>query len=116
MGKPLSVTGAVHFPQGSIVEHAAKMYVRLLNVSYADAPSKTEAEQIIEVPPGSPDWLRFVINLEAVEPATHYAVSVHVDIDGDGKISRGDYITTQRYSVLTFGRSNHVAVDVQRVD
>jgi hypothetical protein len=45
-----------------------------------------------------------------------YAISVHVDIDGDGEIGIGDYISMERYPVLTYGYPNHVTVRVKRID
>jgi hypothetical protein len=44
-----------------------------------------------------------------------YQVRVHVDVDKDGKVSRGDYITTESYPVLTFGHPSRVRVRVRPV-
>ena len=44
-----------------------------------------------------------------------YAVRVHVDIDGDGQVSRGDYLNMESYPVLTYGHPSRVTVRVQEV-
>jgi hypothetical protein len=41
---------------------------------------------------------------------------VLVDLDGDGKISKGDYISMQSYPVLTFGSPSEVTIEVKQVE
>ena len=39
-----------------------------------------------------------------------------VDVDGDGKVSVGDYISMQSYPVLTFGYPREVTIEVKKVE
>jgi hypothetical protein len=39
-----------------------------------------------------------------------------VDIDGDGKISKGDYINVVNCPVLTYGNPKQIEVEVERVE
>jgi hypothetical protein len=42
-----------------------------------------------------------------VDPRAHYVVTAHADLDGDGEVSVGDYVTVESYPLLTWG---HLAV------
>lgn len=44
-----------------------------------------------------------------------YIVRVHIDVDGDGAVSQGDYITTGYYPVTSRGNPTDITVAVQRV-
>jgi hypothetical protein len=43
-------------------------------------------------------------------------VRVHVDLDKDGEVSVGDYISMESHPVLTYGHPDHVEVAVQKVE
>ena len=42
-------------------------------------------------------------------------IRVHIDVDRDGRVSRGDYITMESYPVLTWGHPDRVTVRVREV-
>jgi uncharacterized lipoprotein YbaY len=97
---------------------SATIYVRLEDVSRVDALSKTVAEQVLHnVSHQAGHQSQLAINLRGTTPdeRASYAVYVHVDVDGDGKVSRGDYISMESYPVLTFGYPNRVTVRVREV-
>jgi uncharacterized lipoprotein YbaY len=97
----------------------ATVYVRLEDVSQADAPSRVAGEQVIHNvsrPPGRPRLLPINLRSEMPKERSSYVVRVHVDVDGDGQVSRGDYITMESYPVLTFGHPNWVTVRVHEVE
>jgi hypothetical protein len=48
------------------------------------------------------------------DPTGMYIVSVHIDVDGDGQASAGDYITTGYHEVAAEGASD-LEVRVQKV-
>ena len=95
---------------------SAKIYVRLLNTSMADAPSAVVAEQVIDHIASSVSKLVFRLEPDSIEERDTYIVSVLVDVDGDGKISKGDYISMQSYPVLTFGAPSEVTIEVKQVE
>ncbi len=96
----------------------ATVYVRVLDTSRADAPARRIAEAVRPVARLDAvvrDGLPFSIALESLDPRARYEVDVLVDLDGDGKISAGDYLSTQAYPVLTRGYPDRVDVLVQPV-
>jgi uncharacterized lipoprotein YbaY len=117
MGEPL-VTGEILLPAGVALPARAVAYVRLLDTSLADAPSITIAEQIIkDVAAQNAKWgsIKFALHGELRDARANYIVSVHVDVDLDGLVSVGDYISMQSYPVITFGYPDHVAVQTAQV-
>ena len=112
------VKGEIIFEGKPDLPASAKAYVRLLNTSLADAPSTTVAEQVIDhvarfVSKG--EKVAFVLEADSINERDTYTVSVLVDIDGDGKISQGDYISMQSYPVLTFGSPSEVTIEVKKI-
>jgi len=96
----------------------ATAYIRLENVSRADAASPVVAEQIIHNvthETGKPTRLQFCLSVPTPDEKVSYAVRAHVDLDGDGQVSRGDYISMESYPVLTYGYPHQVAVRVREV-
>lgn len=109
------VTGKVVFDEGSRAFSDAIVYARLLDVSRVDAASDIVAESVLHAV--SLDMRRetsftFSIPGQLPEPSARYEVTVHIDVDKDGKLSKGDYFTTQSYPVLTHGYPDHVIVRV----
>lgn len=111
------VEGEIRFPPGAPTFVGATVRVRLLDVTRADAPSRTVAE--LTIPhvshSGGPRGIAFALAAKGVDPRAHYIVQVHVDVNGDGRVSRGDFITTESYPVLTFGHPNRVIARVRPV-
>jgi len=118
MEKPL-VSGEIQFAEQPHLPSDAKAYVRLSDVSMADAPSRLIAEQVLtdvaeKANSGKP--IPFVLYDTIQDPQASYAISVLVDVDDDGRISRGDFINMQSYPVLTFGYPSHLTVQVKKVN
>ena len=114
----LLVQGEVHFEQPPNLPLGATAYVRLLDTSLADAPSSIVAEQVLtgiaaDANAGRP--LLFALYGTPPNARASYTVSIWVDVDSDGRISSGDYLTMQSYPVLTYGYPNQVTVQVRRV-
>lgn len=118
VSKPV-VKGEIKFAGKPELRTSAKTYVRLLDTSLADGPAKVVAEQVIEHIAGSlgkGEKVAFVLEPNSIDERSTYTVSVLVDLDGDGKISKGDYISMQSYPVLTHGYPNQVTIEVKRVE
>ncbi|HEX5734974.1 MAG TPA: YbaY family lipoprotein [Blastocatellia bacterium] len=118
MDKPL-VSGEILFAEQPHLPSDVKAYVRLSDVGMADAPSRLVAEEVLtdiaqKANSGKP--IPFVLYGALQDQRGSYAISVLVDVDGNGKISSGDFINMQSYPVLTFGYPSHVAVQVKKVN
>lgn len=112
------VTGEILFAQEAHSFSGATVYVRLEDVSLADAPARVVAEQVISdlsYEAGSQAKLEFRLDGEIPDERASYSVCVHVDLNGDEKVSRGDYISMESYPVLTFGYPKQVSVRVHEV-
>jgi uncharacterized lipoprotein YbaY len=111
------VSGTILLPHDAPAAQGVPIYVRLLETSYADAPARVIATQqlhAVRLEGGSSH--PFELTIERLDPKGHYIIDAHVDLDRDGRIGRGDYITMMSHPVLTFGRPDRIAVEVRRVD
>ena len=116
MSKELLVTGEVVFEKGARPFKAAAVYIRLEDNSRADAGSVVVAEQVVrDFSYKKGAGLEFKLYGEPPGEHADCNVRVHVDVDGDGEVSTGDYITMESYPVLTYGRPKHVSVTVREV-
>jgi putative lipoprotein len=112
------VTGAIRFPEGTPAFVDATVRISLLDVTRADAPSRVVAEEAISHaihPGGAGEGFAFALRAGAIDARGRYVIRVHVDVDGDGRVSQGDYVSMASYPVLTFGHATHVVVDVRRI-
>ncbi len=112
------VKGKVTFEEKAPPFTGATMYVRLENVTLADAAAEVVADYVernVAFDPKIDKDLSFAIAGKAPDPQASYAVRVHIDIDGDGEVSLGDFISTQSYPVLTFGYPREVSILVRQV-
>jgi uncharacterized lipoprotein YbaY len=117
MSEPL-VAGEVLLPAHSILPSGAVAYVRLLDTSLADAPAMIVAEQVIRDVAKTiarRGQIRFALYGKIQNPQGSYTVSVHIDVDEDGRIGKGDYINMQSYPVITFGYPSHIKVETVQV-
>jgi uncharacterized lipoprotein YbaY len=96
----------------------ATVYVRLEDVSRADAAATVIAEQVLRRVvhrQGRRATLAFELHGPAPDEQATYAVRVHVDVDGDGRVSPGDYISVESHPVLTFGYPRQIEVRVREI-
>ncbi|MBW3572919.1 MAG: YbaY family lipoprotein [Gemmatimonadetes bacterium] len=108
------VAGQVRLAPGPC-PRAAAAWVRVEDVGRVDAASVPVAEQRVEVPAGAASF-RFDLRVEHHEARGAYALSVHVDVDGDGQVGVGDFINVQRYPVLTGADGDAAAVEARRIE
>jgi uncharacterized lipoprotein YbaY len=114
----LLVRGEVRFEERAPSFSGATLYVRLEEVTTADAAARIVSEEVrrdVALDPGADERLTSSLTGGAPNPRASYSVRAHVDIDGDGQVSAGDFISTQSYPVLTSGHPDQVSVLVQRV-
>lgn len=86
--------------------------VRVVDASLEDAPSIEVATGSISLAGPGPHAFSIPFT---VKPNVRYVVQAHVDVDGDGQVSKGDFITMESYPVFN-GYDATVDIEVKRVD
>ena len=112
------VKGEITFAEEPPLFAGATMYVRLEKIIAADTAAEVVAEYVergITLGPKIKGILSFAIAGEALDPQGSYAVRVHIDIDNDGEVSQGDFISTQSYPVIPFGYPQQISILVRQV-
>ncbi|WP_164999236.1 YbaY family lipoprotein [Methanohalophilus profundi] len=111
--------GAVTFD--SLEEPFSNVTVNITieDVSLADAPStiigQTTLENVSRNNITDSD-IPFEISYRTLREGHTYSLSAHVDVDGDGVISGGDYLSTQHVDVPYSGVENVVEVPVELIE
>ncbi len=95
----------------------ATVYIRLDDVSLADAPSTVISETTLEnVSVGPEDNIvPYSLGFPELEARRMYSLYVHADVDGDGKVSKGDYVTTMYNGVPADQETVNMDVTVELV-
>ena len=106
-----TVQGLLAFAPGAAAP-AATAKVRVVDVTFADAPSIEVAAVSVALSGSGPHAFTIPVN---VRPGVRYAVQAHVDVDGDGETSKGDFITMESFPVFN-GYPSTVEITVKRVD
>ena len=89
-----------------------------MDVSRADAAASTVSEyRISSLPAGTNTSykINFELTADVVDSRGSYILAAHVDLDGDGKVSIGDYITKESFPISVQSPSAYYAVRVRRV-
>jgi uncharacterized lipoprotein YbaY len=97
----------------------ATVHVQLEDVSYADAPSSVVSEQVIpnvSHESGTEHTLEFALYGDIPDEKGRYIVTVRVDLQGQGRVIRGDYLSMESYPVLTHGNPNQISVQLREVN
>ena len=81
----------------------ATVYLKIEDTSHIDAPSITVAEKELKdiAIGGETSPINFSIQFRP-KKGNRYELFVHIDVDGDGKISIGDYINIISYPINSF--------------
>jgi uncharacterized lipoprotein YbaY len=114
------VSGEIRFPPLKRPLREARVRVRVDDVSSVDAPARTLAETEagpVSAAIGEACRIPFTVEVDdsEIDPRAHYVVAAHADLDGDGEVSVGDYVTMESYPVLTRGNSASAEVEVREV-
>ena len=102
-----SVTGAVMYLQRIALSPEAVMEVKLVDVSRADAPAETLAEQRITSPGQVPVKFEISYDPSKIDPRHTYAVQARITEGG-----RLRFISTRSYPVITRGNPNTIEIRV----
>ena len=106
----MQIEGEIIFSEESASFNNATVIIKVEDVRYADASATVSAEQRltnISRLAGSTKTLPFNLEFTAPSALTNYSLRVHVDLDQDGQVSCGDFVTTQSYplnKLLSFAR------------
>jgi hypothetical protein len=116
MQQARTISGTIRFQNVTRSAQNVTVYVRIDETSHADAAAARLAEVVlhgVSIFPGSPP-LGFTMRELIPRASGRYSVRVHADVDGDGRVSRGDYISMQSYPVLLTGENSDVIDIVAR--
>jgi uncharacterized lipoprotein YbaY len=97
----------------------ATVHVQLEDVSYADAPSRVVAEQVIpdvSHESGTEHTLKFALYGDVPDEKGRYIVTARVDLQGQERVIRGEYLSVESYPVLTHGNPNQISVRLREVN
>ncbi len=106
-----AVTGLVNSQAATPLPAGAIATVTLADVSRADAPAVTIAEQVISSPEAFPFPFTVIYNLEDIDPRFTYAIGVRIT-DSTGALV---FINTTSYPVITRDNPSTVEVLVEPV-
>lgn len=110
------ILGKIEFPSEDAEFSEATLNVTVQDTQEADARARVLCKQVVGNVSrirGSSEALPFALECEGVRKSPFVTVSVLVDLDGDGCISRGDYINTESYPVQFSPHEMHIRI--QRV-
>ncbi|WP_167880979.1 YbaY family lipoprotein [Methanococcoides sp. AM1] len=99
-----SVQGMVIFDEPVESFSNATIYLKVEDVSLQDVASVVISEDTIDdvsMDAGNIEPLLYMINHPDLDERMTYSLSVHVDVDGDGRLSNGDYYSTWHNPVPT---------------
>jgi hypothetical protein len=117
MSQARTISGTIRFQDVSRPARDVTVYVRVEETSRLDAPASRVAEVVlrgVSILAGSPP-LPFTVPDVVPVPSGRYVVRVHADVDGDGQVSRGDYVSKQSHPVLASADPDVVAVVAHEV-
>lgn len=96
----MRIEGEIFFSEEAVAFVNATVIIRVEDVRYADASAVVVAEQRmtnISLVAGDPITIPFHLECKVPLNCATYSLRVHVDVDLDAQVSRGDYVTTQSY-------------------
>lgn len=119
MSGTTELKGEILFEGGVPLLSKATVRVQLQDVTRVDASSRLVAEQVragVSCQPGSDQSMRFNLDIPRnLDEKAFYTLHVHVDRDGSGVVSTGDYITMQSYPVSSRDVHKHFTIVVRQV-
>jgi len=102
----------IKLPEGATLPNRSPLLVELRDTSLADAPAVPIKQVRSSVARGRVKPLRVTIDPGSIPDGT--TVWVHLDVDRDGRVSPGDYITVQSYPAAVHG-PQEMTIQLKRV-
>lgn len=112
-----SLSGTIQLQDVTEAASNATVRVRVQDTSRSDAAASTVAEEVIRgvsIVPGA-QGIPFTVRGIPQNAGARYSVRVHVDVDGSGAVTRGDYVSTQSHPVPATGEPAPVTIVVRPV-
>ncbi len=97
---------------------SATLYVRVQDVSRADAGSTVVAETAlrgISLQAGSDQKVPFQLEVPALSPRGQYIVTAHLDLDNSGTVTPGDYLTMESIPIRESSPRGRLSIPARRV-
>ena len=113
-----ALTVQVVFDAGAPAFQAGTLYGYVEDVSRADAAAKSLGSFVlpdVSHAAGESAGPEFTLEVGVPDPNAQLAVRVHIDLTGNGRYSRGDFITMESYPVLTRGHPSLVTVRLRQI-
>lgn len=95
------------------------IHVSVEDISKQDASSETKSKADypnVNLSTLQNSILPFSMEVPVDDDKLHLVVRVHVDVDKDNDVSRGDFVTTSMFSVLTRGNPDKIDVLVKKIN
>lgn len=107
-------SGKLILPEDMHEADASDVLIEVRDVSLADAPSVVIAEKRLGPLPLRPgEAIEFTIEeVPEVEPRRRLSVRIHVDLDGSGRVTPGDLLTTTSNPVPAVGTPEPLEIRV----
>lgn len=108
------LTGSIAFDPPFVPQGGGVAHVLVEDVTLADAAGRAVAQVHLPLSGLAADSasLPFALAVPDVDATRRYAVRVHIDHAGNGRVEPGDRISVQSYPVLTQGGQSDVTVAV----
>ena len=113
--------GEIVFDQPPQLPPGTVVRIALQDTSEADAPAKVVAELVLKGAAREANErgrVRFVLPFEPVDERASLTLSAHVDLNGGGRLQKGDYINMQSYPVSAVSgkrQRDELSVHVEQV-
>jgi hypothetical protein len=114
-----TVTGVIELPSSLSRSLSATAYVRVEEVTYVDRPAKRLGEATlsdiadVDIERG---FVRFEVTVADPQDRATCTVRAHLDLDGDGLVSRGDWVSTEHTPVLGADDPREIMIKLRRVE
>ena len=114
------ISGRVHIPRPASTRTAKVVWVRVLDISRADAPSQTVAEhQLRDVEIRAGDGVEVISflmdDIQYDDRRADLSVAVHVDWSGSGNVEPGDLLSTRTYPIDPEAGAQSFDIEVRQV-
>lgn len=110
-----NLSGTIEFQDVREPASNATVHVRVQETGRSDAAAVTVAEAVlrnVNIVPGAQS-VPFTVCGIPRNARARYSVRVHVDVDGSGVVSRGDYVSTQSHPFQTSSEPAVVKIAVR---
>ncbi|MFI6495395.1 hypothetical protein [Streptomyces sp. NPDC050564] len=103
----------IELPTAAALGPATQVHLTVEDVSLADAPAPTVLHRTFAL--SDPTCGPYETDLTLPSPQARYAIRIHIDVSGDGRITPGDYVSTAQHTLTPGKRTTDLRVPVRCV-